>query len=419
MKSEIYKEIFELMKKRNRDEKKRFFLASDKKDDPLILDDLGDYLPFIFYLKEESFAKQYIKDTMKYYPNGLEASHSKFGLKYINIYEYSDFLFGLIEYYKETQEKKVLNYIEKLTDQLVKEFHLGTSPTSFSFYLSSLKIKKIGILENSIGFFIELFVELHRLTKKEKYLELAYHLSDVLHEEKFFKKHSLLQEYTGPFLPSEKKRVRIMKTNTNSLYGFLELYRHTQEWGTRRIIDKWLDSLLKLVDDKPSQYYEFKGGTFHSSQDYLLPPAFALIDFICDYTYFSKDEVFLEKAIKIAEVWLKEQGKTGLFPNRAGTKVSDLDSNTDFSVALVKLFELTQEEKYLKKAKESINAIKKYHYDKKRGLVLGVNIDTGKIENPIIKTKFNFLFFKAKILEDAKYRIYDENLKVYEILKDR
>lgn len=415
----IYEDIFDLMIENNMDDTKKFFLSSEKKGSEIILDDLGDYLPFIYYLGKTDFCKKHMRAVMKDYPEGLIPTRKKGGFYYSNIYEYSDFLLGLIDYYKDSNDKKVLKYTIRMMDKVIDEFSLEKKPYSFVFHIGP-KRKSIPVRENSIGFFIEILIEMHKTTEDDKYLQVAYSLSDTLSEDKFFRKYYILPEYTGIFLPKDMKKIRIMKTNTNSLYGFLELYKHTKEWGNRKIIDKWLSRMFDLMEAKPSQFYEIKGKKISSTKQYLLPASFAMIDFICDFTYFTGEREFLEKAKEIADEWIKVRGKTGLFPNDFDEKRSDLDSNTDFAVALAKLGQLCEEPKYIEIAKDIIEAQKKHHFVKRRGMVLGVHIDTGEVLGHTIKTKFNFLFFKAKILEDCGYVVYDDNnLKAYDLLKDR
>jgi len=50
---------------------------------------------------------------------------------------------------------------------------------------------------------------------------------------------------------------------------------------------------------------------------------------------------------------------------------------------------------------------------------LSVAIDDGRVVRDVIKTKFNYLYFKRLVLFDSGYRPYDSALEVYDLLRDR
>jgi hypothetical protein len=95
------------------------------------------------------------------------------------------------------------------------------------------------------------------------------------------------------------------------------------------------------------------------------------------------------------------QGSTGLFPledvaDDQGRKPSLSDLQTDMSVALLKLSEVSKEQKYADAAKRCLRAYSQLHFGP-YGLFDAVDVDTGAPLDTTSKTKFLALSIKAWI----------------------
>ena len=134
-----------------------------------------------------------------------------------------------------------------------------------------------------------------------------------------------------------------------------------------------------------------------------------------------KSKIYEEKCLvyaeKVAEFWLNLQSKLGLIPNRLDKSYTHLDNKTDFAVALLKLYALTENKKYKNAAIKIIDGVIKFHRTD-RGYVTSVDAKSGEIVNYEVKTKFNSLFLKPLIAIDREDEIYKDK-KLYNILRDR
>ena len=104
-------------------------------------------------------------------------------------------------------------------------------------------------------------------------------------------------------------------------------------------------------------------------------------------------------AKEIASYWLKFQGKTGLLPLYPSGKESFIDSETDMSIALKKLYEITSDNKYKTASDLIFDGFVKHHG--KFDYPLSVNVDTGELVNDTQRTKFLALALKLFLEGDA------------------
>ena len=103
--------------------------------------------------------------------------------------------------------------------------------------------------------------------------------------------------------------------------------------------------------------------------------------------------------------------------------VSRLDTQTDFGVILLKLFEITNNEIYLKSASQIVLGILKYHRYNSSYLEF-VDLSDNKLDltQNIIETKYLFLLIKFLLLYvevvDNKRSIYNNTI-LKDIIRDR
>lgn len=404
-----------------------FFL--EKKGDKIfpyhIYPDLGDFLMFFLYFKEESFVKKQIALFKKQLEDYLYISEFKtFGLPNLaKSYEYTDMLVGLTDYYStfpnEDNKKLLLGTFEKA----VQIFNLNKQPNSF-FYVPLNK--RIPIFDTRDGTFIEICVDLSNTLSDPKYLKIAQNIYKGLISSDFYKKTGILPKFDGPTLVKKiislKNKEKflsadITKNNTNTLFGLLALYRAN---GDRDILES-IDRVVRAIADKSS----FQGGVSNRFIPGVIPkqsdllPSFSVIDFLCDLYKETSGSYYLNLAREITDFWINLQGKTGLFPINSQSTESFFDSETDMVVALMKLYELTQNTAYKNSAHKCFTGIIKYHGG--RDYVLSVNVDDGRVVNKTQRTKFLALFLKAIILmiEINKGNQIYKDQKLFDLLRDR
>jgi predicted deacylase len=152
-----------------------------------------------------------------------------------------------------------------------------------------------------------------------------------------------------------------------------------------------------------------------------LTASFSILDGLCDCAHFIPElsDDCLSVARGIADFWLLHQGATGLFPLYPGESESFIDSETDMSIALHKLTEVTGEPRYAAAAERCIDGLIRFHGS--ADYCLSVNVETGEVLNAGQRTKFVCLFLKVLILriETSAGGTIFGNATLYELLKDR
>lgn len=386
------------------------------------LPDIGDFVPFFLYFGESDFITHQItlaKDSLN---NGILVSEfSTFKLNGLaKSYEYSDWLLGLLDYYdfNPTEDNKL--FVRKNIDQAIKIFKFNSK--HYSFYYPRLRIN-LPLRDSRDAMMIELFIEYYQLTQEKKYLDVAKNIFDKLINLDFYKKYGILPTFSGPnflkLFSAKLQQGEICKANTNALFAFLSLWQETKDENILGHIDNMVTAIL-------TQSYPDKGGII---KDYLpqtkstkafLTSSFAMLDFLCDFYHVSNQSQYLDKAKEIADYWLSLQSDTtGLFPLYNDKKEDFLDSETDMSVALFKLYEKTSDQRYAVAADKCLDGILKFHSP--HDYAIGVDVDTGSLVNGGRKSKFLALFLKLLILkiEYAKNnRIYTDK-KLFNLLRDR
>jgi hypothetical protein len=191
----------------------------------------------------------------------------------------------------------------------------------------------------------------------------------------------------------------------------------------------WRDALRHWADGMALHFQTHLPGVFyHLSDDSPLPPQFterpilstnfAMIDVMADLYRALGDERFLQTALAGSDYWLEQQSaRTGLFPDEAGAERSYLDGNTDLIVTLMRMHELTGEDKYMHSALRSLKGVLKYHRAP-LGYVRDVHLHTGEPLGWRVETRFVALLLKPLLLFARGWRLYGPNGKAG-ILRDR
>ncbi|HEY4509084.1 MAG TPA: hypothetical protein VJC13_02255 [Candidatus Paceibacterota bacterium] len=390
-----------------------------------IFPDLGDFLPFFLYFGEESFIDEQISLFKKTLMDGVLISEfPSFGFSSLaKSYEYSDLLFGLFDYNSFKNNSESTELLLKSAKTAIKIFRFDGRIKSFWF--SKLKIG-LPIMDTRDGTFVEFYVDMYKVTGDERYIQVAHNIYDNLISSSFYKQNRLFATFDGPiwvrflFLILKIRKhmeANICKNNTNSLFGMFSLYSLTKDKKILQTIEQTVDSIKEkaIVGGGVSGVYSKVNSTSVAS----LTASFAMIDFLCDLYNEVGQNKYLELAEGIANYWIELQGTTGLFPFSGSVKDSFFDSETDMTVALLKLYELTSKVEYKEAADKCFNGIMQYHST--RDFVLAVNIDTGEVINTAQRTKFLALFLKLLILKieilDGK-KIYEDK-RLWSLLKDR
>ncbi len=400
-------------------------ITGGRKSSHHILPDLGDVVPFMQYFGRDKLIQMQLYALDSILEEGVLISEFP-ALKISGLaksYEYSDFILGLLDIYKKDRNQKnkdrLLFHVEKMTEifrydnKISSWYHLG-------------KKLHLPVIDSRDGMMIELYVELYEETRDSRYLVIAKNIAAQLSQLTFYKKHDVFPTLHCTLVPYGLMRLfrikkfiqaDIPKVNTNTLFGFLELYRITKEDWLLEVIDKTVSAIFKKASNKGGIVATYKPGNLVVEAN--LTASFMLLDFLCDLYVEIKKERYLKYALSIAEFWLDRQTEIGLFPLKASGGKTFLDSETDMTVALYKLYEITSDRRFKESADRCTVAIIKYHGQK--DYVLGVDSQTGRVVDNYQKTKFLALFLKLLILkieQTYKHEIY-KNKELFNLLKDR
>lgn len=390
-----------------------------------ILPDLGDYLPFFVYFMEDDFADEQVNIYEKMVSKSkgrLVSEFPSFGLRnLVKSYEYTDLILGLENYDSHKNTEKSRRLYKDSLDIAIKTFKLDRNISSYFHSKSHLHIP---IIDTRDGTFIEIFTEASRKLNNKKYLDVAKNIFERLVTIPFYSEYGLLPDFHSPgwikvLLKKEKRfnKATMCKNNTNSLFGFLELYKETGDREVLFVIDRMLAVIREKVSISGgiSEYF----APNKKQTEAVLTSSFPVLDFLCDLFVFTKRKNDLEFAEEIANFWISRQGKTGLFPLKSSEKESFIDSETDMTIALRKLYEITGKEVYKNSADKCFDGILKYHSTS--DYPLSVHIDTGLVINSAQRTKFLALFLKL-IIATIRQKMGEKlttSPMLYNLIKDR
>jgi hypothetical protein len=421
----IAKETIALLKKEFVFEDGSFFLEKSSKGifATHIYPDIGDYLPFFLYFGEINFIDLHIQQLKKSLKKNIFVSElPTFGINNLaKSYEYTDLLLGILDYHDFVKSAESKKMIIDYSNEAIKIFNLNSEINSFYHFPTGLKIP---IFDTRDGTLIETYVDLYKQFGDVEYLNVAENIYRNLIRGDVFKKQGILPEFdasrllksTFDLLRGKKfKTITICKNNTNSLFGLLSLYKINKNEEVKMTIDRIVSAIINTA------LVEGGGIAKHASEtkEAFLTASFSMIDFLCDMYFFTRECEYLDDAKKIAGFWIGKQGKTGLFPVLSLKKESFLDSETDMTIALYKLYELTGDVSYKNSAERCFQGVLDFHV--KNGFPLGVDVDTGDVVNGTQRTKFIALFLKVVILKI--YYCNDESIYknewLHSILRDR
>lgn len=375
--------------------------------------DLGDIVVFVENFGGRRLVEKQIEAYKKSLRNGILVSQfPTLGIRgFAKSYEYSDLLLGLVDNFtiNPTEENKTL--CVKNLEKAIEIFRFDKNISSF--YYSTLGWH-VPLVDTRDSMFIEIFLDAEKVFENPRYGEIAKNIYEKIKSSYFFKKNNFLSTHT----PNISGKVVVCKNNTNTLFAWLALYLETKD-------EEVLSSIKRLLSSLERRALTEGGGVVMNLYDEKsdaranLTVSSALLDFSCDMFKFTGEAQALSIAKRIAEFWLKHQASTGLFPLKPSSKGSFLDSETDMSVALFKLFELTGSERYKSAADKCFQGIWQYH--RKDNYPLSVDIESGKTIKNVQRTKFLALFLKLLILQisyaDGRTIYGDKNL--WNLLRDR
>lgn len=394
------------------DEEGILFAGFDDDGTPVmnqIIDDFGDVAPFMYLYGGNDICTHHL---------GYIAAHPE-SVDFNRAFASTDLILGLIWYAKvvnDTQKAALATDIAaKIADSVVNKWFSGPSFNSIQKYHFVLPVA------NGIdATYVEVWTELYRITNNQRYLDLAkktFHFwrkRQIASQIKLIPIHSANIPIVGTVINRYGfKAHRVMKDNTNYGFGLLDLFRVNPEQEVKQAFVE-LHKALSVYAKKDQLSNVIEEG---KPDDTELLTAFAFIDLSADAYQTFNESIYLETAITVADIWLDRQHPTtGLFPMFKNDASTYFDSETDMGVSLLKLYECTNDERYLKSAQRLLDGIMHYHLAQE--YPLQVDVATGAVTTKNLKTKFVALAIKFLHLAQFPGQIY-KNDELFMLAKDR
>ena len=400
-------------------------------DNP-IFEDFGDIVPLFVLCKKNSFLTNEFKALNNSLKKDFYFSNKKFHSKnIIHTYDWSDLIYGLILFDLENKNKdenphikKYFNLIEK---QIEKKKFISTVAIKFFKFTYFLPICTM----NGCAMYPELLIFKEDSNNFKSNLMIAKKIIRLWTENSFFKKYNLFPDYLEYLgkknlfdklcimifkkqINKKNKSVTLFKQNTNAIASILSVYIVSKDKIYRDLIYNWYRSLKKYLQNENylfiNKWSKNEKGLWEASNAQL-------VDLLCDFHFYLKDEYFVFEAEKIANELIKKVDKFHMLPSTEKSDKAHCDQQVDFAVALIKLYKLTKNEKYLNNSIIIMSSIKKYFY-KKYGIVEYVNIYDKTESTELCKIKFLILSLKGWLAIKYHDEIY-KNKEFTRLLNDR
>jgi len=381
-------------------------------------DDLADYLPFLCAFGAYDFTIDHI-NALKEKIN----SENLIDFDENKIYKFSthyEIILGLIEVYRLTRENDILDLAVKITDASIDKFIWRNGIVSSYHSRWHLPSLLISFYNYS---FVELMLDVYEETYNSKYLEIS---KKVLYDAvniPFYRKYNLfpMADYLifrqGLFY-LRPPHTSFMGKNSSILFGMIKFAELSDDAFIKESAYKFLDAVWSSMVEDGIIYRSYQPHIAEKSSPNLAA-AFMYTNMLNSTYEKFRREIHLDRSKIITDKWLTQQSNLGLFPFEFDGNRSWLDSETDMSISLLELYELTGEEEYYKAAARCYQGILDYNLTSS-----SVNIDTGTPTPPVLfrsqkpTPKFMGLFLKLAYYFESGKQIYGEN-GIENLIRDR
>lgn len=374
-----------------------------------LLTDLADYLPLLYLAGAGDYVQEQVSLAVEIFERRQviltpRERRGFFGLwQRSNPFYSTDFLLGLVILHRLKPDLISLDRLRDIACEI-----LGT------YYRDGWMVKEVvypfrwsaPLSESDSLLFVEMWVELYRLTEDEKFLDAAERLIQRWLEHPFTRSHGVVPqlailspgwERIPRFAVRETVAV-LYKHNTGFLAGLLALSRLDE--------DKWQPVVIRVVDSICHHFTDDSGRVcfrFESVGSEVQRTGVSLgnsmiIEPLLDmYQLFGRDQD-LGRAKAVGEYWISLQDSgTGLVPNDSDDLRSEMDHQTDFAVNLHRLYVVTGDRRYLDAMVRIVTGQLRYHRTSS-GYVNAVDATTGIVIDGMVETRYTSLFIKALLL---------------------
>lgn len=418
--------------------------------------DFDDVLPFLLYFGEKEFIREQIILSTKANSNRLIVFNDK-----VVSWRNDEYLGALCYYYRQHRDPEVRRIIEEcfasIQKYLIKDGHVlmfydlqrNSFPKLYStwsggllevflensdlfsewrakalhtidLWLENYSFQKYGIFVFKSHAYSRLFnlvncrfpfhnLKFHQMLNSQFYYLPRINLRSAIMEAIVY---YLLQLPTGSYF-------QFMKANTNFIFALVSAYRLTGKEYYRKAIEKWINAVRgKLFrDGMICGVWYANGKTINPT----LTECHTMIDVLCDtYSFINRNPIYLNFAKEIADTWLGHQWPNGMFPSLPGGLYDHIDEQTDLSIALHRLAELTGDKAYSEAGRRCFLSTLKHHQTEE-GYVTSVTREGKVMAGTVVDPKYNGLLLKGIInwLEEEKGNKIYKTPDLHDLLKDR
>jgi hypothetical protein len=237
-----------------------------------------------------------------------------------------------------------------------------------------------------------------------------------------------------PKLQARRHHFRLLKENSNTMFGVLRLLKSSEGVANRQY---FAGIVRETVHAWFTSYLNRDSWVFHTEWDHKTNKkgadltVFHLLDLLVDAHRELGEETYIDFACRIASSFLEHQSPhTGLIPFlhpaasheirriNAAPRSSWLDSLVDFGVSLCRLSEVTGRTEFQQAARRLAEGIDSYHRTK-HGFASAVDVDDGRILGPRYSLKMTALVAKLYVALVRIGSITDPDGPNYYLLQDR
>ena len=396
-----------------------------------IIDELGDYVQYTLVLGNLigdeglcAWSKAQVMTALKISQSDVGFIHSlaiQPGLRgcfHRTIYfqlATCDTLWGLVECFRLWPDPTLRTRIERFVEGVLR---FGTGKKHLPVY-GVFRWHGISLplpLSNPmlVGYWIESLIMLYEILKNDQYLTAATEMAYALVKGAGFQGSGFFPLRIGTHFLDEtlhplfdlvlRWRGRLpsagsimVKGNVYFIFGLLALYRMTSESWIREAIIRWKRCVLERLRTLDGRFYNHWYGINRPPKVISLGTNHSFIELFLDIFYDMRDEEALQMACQTARAWLTKRSKIGLIPDGDYTPIAFLDPHIDFTINLMKLWQITGDPFWRETTEEMERAVEKY-YHQPFGLAWELDTETGKIVHSEIETKFLGLFLKLPLL---------------------
>jgi len=397
-------------------------------DKRAIVDELGDYASYIIYAGEILGNRRVSEWGINHVINAAKIAQTNLGLfdaqvttdtpvrnskRFIYSTQNADTINGLVSSFLISKDERLKKITADFFSGLKRDF-LKRGFLSYGVHESAkIKIPIANALTSAYA--AEELVNFGAAIGDKQYSDFAYEILKSYIRSSYFRKYGLFPLricwssilkplFKAAFFLTKKPRSDssiAVKDNCYLIFALLELYKVNKDKEIKSAIDVWFKNFF-------SKLYQNSGWFFncwnpnrgpHARSD--LQHSHSMIELLMDSFRLFGDENHFKTAKTMADYWLKEN---------SDADYALLDPQVDFAIDLIKLHELTDDEKYLNAARGIFaGIIKNFKLD--HGYAWKVDLRSGKVLEANIETKFLGLLLKG-------FLVYSETESGKKIFKD-